>query len=187
MSHTDESIQAHAVTMPAIHPFEAAGLGKAPFRFLGVEHKTYQACADAPVQPGGSCDYCGTGLYDLFHVKGADGKRFVVGCDCALKIERKATTGLTYEQAKVFNAIKAAARKCANKKRHAREAVQLAELATLMADEAVRAALSAVPSSSERGRAKGETALNDCEWMIRISGVTGKLKTLKTVKAIAGL
>ncbi len=44
------------------HVFERAGLGLAPFRFVGMEEKTFQACPGAPIQAGSSCDYCGTGM-----------------------------------------------------------------------------------------------------------------------------
>lgn len=67
------------------HVFEAAGLGKAPFRCVGVVEVTYQACPGAPIQPGGSCDYCGTGISIHCKIKSADGKEFKVGSDCVRK------------------------------------------------------------------------------------------------------
>jgi hypothetical protein len=69
----------------SIHKFEAAGLGKAPFRFVGVEKKVFVACPGAPAKPGGTCDYCGQGITYAFHVASADGKQFAVGCDCIRK------------------------------------------------------------------------------------------------------
>ena len=56
-----------------MHIFEAAGLGKAPYTLIG------QATG------GTQCDYCGTHLIHQFHLKSADGKTFVVGCDCVEK------------------------------------------------------------------------------------------------------
>ncbi len=69
------------------HPFEAAGLGKAPFRVVGFEVRKFQACHDAPVQCGGSCMYCGTGIMNFFFIKGCapDDETFHVGCDCVRK------------------------------------------------------------------------------------------------------
>ena len=55
---------------PSIHPFEAAGLGLAPFRFVGMDEKVYVAFPGAPAQAAGTCDYCG------------------VGCDCIRKTDR---------------------------------------------------------------------------------------------------
>jgi hypothetical protein len=69
-----------------MHPFEKAGLGKAPFRFAGMTKHSYQACPGAPVQPGGSCDYCGTGIMYEYWVSGVDGSNFKVGCDCIIKL-----------------------------------------------------------------------------------------------------
>ena len=67
------------------HAFELAGLGKAPFRFVAFrEHKiTYP---DGSVKPGGSCDYCATGIILQFQCQSSDGKLFKVGCDCIRKV-----------------------------------------------------------------------------------------------------
>lgn len=78
---------AHATMTPGstIHVFEAAGLGCPPYRFTGLNKNIYQACPGAPIQPGGSCDYCGTALMNEFHFVSKDGKTFKVGCDCIRK------------------------------------------------------------------------------------------------------
>lgn len=68
-----------------IHVFEAAGLGAPPYRFTGLNTNVYQACPGAPIQPGGSCDYCGTALMNEFHFVSKEGKTFKVGCDCIRK------------------------------------------------------------------------------------------------------
>jgi hypothetical protein len=74
-------------TTTPIHPFEKAGLGVAPFRCTRVTVAKYQACHGAPVQPGASCDYCGTGIMNVFWIKGSqpDAAEFRVGCDCVAK------------------------------------------------------------------------------------------------------
>jgi hypothetical protein len=66
-----------------VHKFETAGLGKAPFRFLGVREHVFQACPGEPTKPGTSCDYCASSLRFACHFLSADGKEFKVGCDCA--------------------------------------------------------------------------------------------------------
>lgn len=72
--------------MSTIHPFTRAGFGPAPFRCVGMSVEKYQACQGAPVQPGASCDYCGTGIMYVFHIENADkSRRFKVGCDCVAK------------------------------------------------------------------------------------------------------
>lgn len=68
------------------HSFEVAGLGKAPFRFVGFQVNviTYP---DGTTKPGGTCDYCGTGIANECAVRSADGKTFKVGCDCIRKVD----------------------------------------------------------------------------------------------------
>lgn len=70
-----------------LHVFEKVGLGKAPFRFVDFHESKFQACPDAPVQAGASCDYCGTGIMYVCVIESADGKRFKVGSDCVSKVD----------------------------------------------------------------------------------------------------
>lgn len=67
---------------PRQHPFERAGLGPAPFRFLGMSESVYQAAPGAPVQPGASCNYCGQAIRYVFHIMNANGGGFDVGSEC---------------------------------------------------------------------------------------------------------
>lgn len=85
---TIETIEANA------HPFERAGLGKAPFRCIGVFESVYQACPGAPIQPAGTCQYCGMGIRYCCRVQSADRKTFVVGCDCVMKLDRESNREL---------------------------------------------------------------------------------------------
>jgi len=70
-----------------IHPFELAGLGKAPFRYDGMEEKVHNN-GDGTTKAGGSCQYCWTGIRWCFWIKSSDGKRFYVGSDCVAKLGR---------------------------------------------------------------------------------------------------
>ena len=75
-------------TTTKIHPWQRAGLGIAPFRYVGYELSVYQAVPgdpNCPLQPGTSCDYCGQGIMHVCRIEDADGKRFKVGCDCVKK------------------------------------------------------------------------------------------------------
>lgn len=74
------------MTFVKIHPFEAAGMGQAPFRFVGYERKAHVDYPGATPRPGSSCDYCGTAIMDVFMVRSADGREFKVGCDCIRKV-----------------------------------------------------------------------------------------------------
>jgi len=68
------------------HPFEKAGLGKAPFSCTHVTENVF-ALPDGTSKAGGCCDYCGTGIRWEFWIKGsvAGAKQFKVGCDCVAK------------------------------------------------------------------------------------------------------
>jgi hypothetical protein len=68
-----------------VHVFERAGLGLKPFKCVGFEVMKYQACQGAPIQPGTCCDYCGTGIMNVFWIVSSDGRKFKVGCDCVYK------------------------------------------------------------------------------------------------------
>jgi hypothetical protein len=75
-----------------VHPFERAGLGVAPFRFVGTYESKFQAVPgdpSCPVLPGSSCDYCGQGIMLVCTIEDANGKRFKVGCDCCRKTNDK--------------------------------------------------------------------------------------------------
>ncbi len=73
--------------MSNVHPFEAAGLGKAPFKFVGHYESKHQACPGAPIKAGSCCDYCPASIVQVFMVRSADGKEFKVGSDCIMKVD----------------------------------------------------------------------------------------------------
>jgi hypothetical protein len=83
-----------AVSGQQVHRFEEAGLGRAPFRFVGIETANDRAAVQTERASNGmiyttnyatSCDYCGQGIQNAFQVRSADGKQFKVGCDCIRK------------------------------------------------------------------------------------------------------
>ncbi len=71
----------------SIHPFEASGLGLAPFRYVGFSVNEIRY-PDGHAQPGGTCNHCGTGIKFEFHVESSDGRRSIVGSDCVKKLQR---------------------------------------------------------------------------------------------------
>ena len=77
-----------------MHPFEAAGLGLAPFSYVGMTEKVYSACPGHS-QPAGTCDYCGQGIKYCCEIRSADGRSFIVGCDCVRKLNRSDNRMLT--------------------------------------------------------------------------------------------
>lgn len=100
------------------HKFTEAGLGQAPFRFIGCTENRFQM-ADGTTKPGGSCDYCYTGILYEFWIMSADGKRSKVGCECIRKAKDH----------KLLRVSELAKRKILQEKRaYAREAERQAEL-----------------------------------------------------------
>ena len=81
-----------------LHPWTKAGLGDAPFRFVGYyESRGPIRCDDgsevgAPGQPMGTCDYCGQGIAHVFVVESKDSKRSNVGQDCIRRLGSDGTT-----------------------------------------------------------------------------------------------
>jgi hypothetical protein len=57
-----------------MHPFEKAGLGVAPFRWVGAFNRDY------------NCEFCGTAIVINCRVQDANGKEFIVGSDCILRV-----------------------------------------------------------------------------------------------------
>ncbi len=107
------------------HPFEAAGLGKAPFRCVGRESFAAGGGAGPGVRvlgetsdgvrietsPGTSCDYCGTYIINAFWILSSDARRFKVGCDCVAKTKDAA---LTKQVKRLVSEAAAAKRKARN-------------------------------------------------------------------------
>lgn len=82
------------------HAFEVAGLGKAPFRFVGMQENA-QRLPDGTTRAAGCCQYCYTGIRYECVVQSADGKRFVVGSDCIRKVD-EAGLYKAYKQSREF-------------------------------------------------------------------------------------
>lgn len=93
-----------------IHRFEAAGLGKAPFKVVGCREIIHTAGGVS--KAGGTCDFCGTGIRYAFLIESSDGKIFKVGSDCVKRTGDSALERQTkyakaeYEEEKKNNAGK---------------------------------------------------------------------------------
>jgi hypothetical protein len=173
------------ITQPELtsdHPFERAGLGKAPFRFAGVEEKTYCACPGADVQPGGSCQYCGNGIRYCFWVKSADDKLFYVGCDCIRKVDRNSK--LLTEAERAEKQLKRAINRKADDARGARDAARLQEfaLAVAFADTGLADRMAELPHPMEWAAQSGKTLLDYWQWMMANSGHSGRMRAMATIK-----
>lgn len=162
------------MTETTIHRFEKAGLGKAPFRYTGMHESVYQACPGAPIQPGSSCDYCGTGIRYCFGIRSADGVTSKVGSEC---IHKHGDDGLKHA-----HKADPAVRKHQRELRHAREAKKMAAL--LEQFEAAKPKLAALPHS--KPWAADKSRLDEFEYILSMCGTSGKLKWLvRAIKAAA--
>lgn len=156
-----------------MHVFEKAGLGKAPFRFVGYEHRTFTACQGAPVQVGGSCDYCGQGLSNFYFVMSADGKRFHVGPDCIGKTGDEGLKKVVKEQERKARRIKSD-----------NDAMRVrGTLAGLLCNETIVETLRNIfsPNANEWHK---DTAYQWARWMFANARTSGQKKTIKTIRAM---
>lgn len=165
-----------------VHPFERAGLGRAPFKFAGLAQQDMcygqailnRAEVDAGAEfeittkPGGTCAYCGTYIVVMCDIVSADGKRFHVGTDCAEKCCGP----------KLVAAVKREANKLKRTKRAAKSATQAAELDAILVEDAVRAKLESLPHPTR----PGETLLGYAEWMVKRAGARGRANALRVIK-----
>jgi len=157
---------------PTAHPF--AHLGPAPYKYLGHTSESYQAVRgdpNCPIQPGGSCDHCATGIYEMFHFRAADGTRFKVGSSCVAKAgDARMTKAIAADVAK-----------------HRREVVEaraadIIGRATAALPE-VRHILAAQPHPTHYSAAKGRTLADWADWMLANAGRTGKTQAAKVILA----
>lgn len=170
---------------PWVHRFEQAGLGKAPFNCVGMEVKAHVACQGAPVQPGGTCDYCGQAILYVFHCISRDGKRFHVGSDC---VARVGDEGLKrdLDRQPEWRRLKREKAQAAKARRDARV---LEALKALLADKDALAALAEQPHPQgfvDRETGEPLTALDWAWWMMDHCGAAGREGLLKGLKKRLG-
>lgn len=163
-------------TTEKIHKFEKAGLGRAPFRLVSYERITYQACHGAPIQPGGCCDYCGTGIMDAFWIRSADGNRFKVGSDC---VEKTGDRGLV-------NVVKRQANRIKRERQLERENARIENAVAFFTER--REIFEALPHPrgfTDRKTGAALTLADQIDWMLANSGHAGTLKTARQIEKVA--
>jgi hypothetical protein len=159
------------------HKLERAGLGKPPYRCVGVTQEKWQAAPGAPVQTGTCCDYCGQGIIDTYWVVSSDGKRFKLGSDCIAKVSQK--------KDRQGDPLYRAVLKHRREKTHTRNAVKIERAKQLLSDPAMCVALSALPHPLKWRADQGATLLEWAEWMMQNSGDSGKLTVALRLEYIA--
>jgi hypothetical protein len=156
------------------HKFEIGGLGKAPFRFVGMSENRI-SYPDGTSKPGGTCDYCSTGILLEFHIKSADGKESIVGCNCIEKVDDRGLiqaykSSLQYRQRQAeLRVVKGKAAK-----------LELEELIAKNTDK-----LSAMPHPmgfTDRKTGVALTMLDQVKWLFEHCGNAGMVSTLRMVK-----
>lgn len=167
-----------------IHPFEKAGLGKAPFRFVGMaqQDRCYgevilnRAECDRTgialtTTPGGTCAYCGQAIMRMFDIESADGKHFHVGCECVNRTGDK-------KLARSVNQARLAADRAKRADKAAETDRSLQAFIRVNSEK-----LAALPHPKGWD---GKTLLDYAEFMATRSGATGRAKALKTLRAQVG-
>jgi len=154
-----------------IHVFERAGLGKAPFRFTGMNVNKYQACPGAPIQPGGSCDYCGESIMYEFFLRSADGKVFKVGSDCIHKHD--SDSGLR-------RVVDSKVREMKRQQNIARQDARIARAKELLPQ--AEAKLKAIPHPYKWKAEQGLTQYDCVVWFLESAGRKGKCWAAKLIE-----
>ena len=166
----------------AIHKFEEAGLGKAPFRFVRVEERVgpmiisvengITTTVGAPGQPCGTCDYCGTAIKECCIIRSADGRQFIVGNQC---VHKTGDSGLE-------SATKKAINKKRTEARHAREDDRIEDARRSLKREDVRMCLESDPHPLKWRADQGETKLGWARWMMENAGRRGAMDVVRCVE-----
>lgn len=160
-----------------IHKFERAGLGRAPFYYIGSETKTFVPAPGEMPRAGSSCDYCSTSIAIVHWIQGSapGDKRFKVGSDC---VEKMGGAGLRV-------AVESAERKMAREKRRLRARAVADDVRDSLARPDVRAALASQPHPKGfRNRDTGAplTLLDWAEWMLANAGTRGRAAVRTAIK-----
>ena len=157
------------------HVFEEAKLGVAPFRLVRIEIRKYRAHPDAPVQPGTSCDYCGTGIMETCIIRDANGHEFKVGNNCVYKTGDRG----------LVDTVKRAANKLRREAKLQKDVARIDAAKELLTDLRVQAALAAMPHPFAHFAEQGKTYLDYVGWMMFNGGISGRVGVSKVIERIA--
>ncbi len=157
-----------------IHPFEKAGLGKAPFRYVGMVDQDIRygervigsvGGCEITTKAGGTCEFCGHYILSMFKVESSDGNRFHVGCDCIRKVGGEKLIAATKSDVK--------------KAKEARENTRIAEAKATLP---TAWELLSKPHPTLWRAQQGDTMADWCRWMFANAGRTGKLNAARVVE-----
>lgn len=161
------------------HPL--AHLGPAPYTLLGFETAADRGAVEAAKKSaggayttnlcGGTCDLCGTAIFNVAHIRCGNGARIKLGCDCVEKVF--APRGKIVTAAKRFVAQRRTAQ------RHATEACRISAAEVALAADA--ALLTDKPHPHAGRASNGDTLRSWADWMLANSGNAGKIKVAKAL------
>lgn len=164
-----------------MHPFEKAGLGKAPFRCLGLEYQEIRygervvnvGGVECTTKPGGTCALCGQYIVNMFRIESADGQRFHVGSDCVLKTCDKHDDIVQQVNEELSKKRKAARQTATQRKWH-----KVHETMSKIDDPAFAAHLRSLPHP----KIDGMTLLDWVQWMSKYAGLSGMERVCKVIE-----
>jgi hypothetical protein len=166
-----------------VHPFEKAGLGKAPFRYIGIMHQEISygkrvigniGGVDIVTTPGGTCDACGQYIVDMYRIKSSDGQVSIVGCDCIKKV------GYVVEALPKFKADLAKLAKTKRAIAKSKEEARILEARKLFL--ATETMFADQPHPTKWGTEQGKTLRDYVEWMLCHAGHSGKFSVTKMIE-----
>ena len=157
--------------MEMIHKFEEAGLGKAPFRFVGM----YKC-------QGTHCDYCGTGIVYVFNVKSSDNKIFKVGSDCIYRVWAEAPNKWAYTA--LYNEVEKAKKAFMKKAKEEAQASRLEE--AFIALEEDQDLLTKKPHPNTYYASQGKTLRDYVKWLLVNGGASGRDRAFKLIETKEG-
>ncbi len=155
------------------HPFEAAGLGKHPYKLLRVQVLQFKAAPGEPTKPGGSCDYCGTAIVNAYVLMGSCGNTFKVGCDCVAKSTHKGDP--------MRIQVGREARRMQREAKRKRDAKRIATTVSMLMKLETRRRLREQPHPHRALADKGRTKLDWATWMLRQAGTSGRLRVAREI------
>lgn len=160
-------------------------LAQPPYRFVGLEttedraalnsHRKAEMLTYTTNLCGGSCDACGTAIFDVYRFLGADGKGFKLGSSCMKKVGPKFTQRALSDA----NAARLAKER---DKRHKRAAGVLALAVLWFEQEENQQWLRERPHRIDRMAEQGFTAFDWWVWMFDNAGNKGKIDAWKWVQ-----
>jgi len=178
-------------TQPAalVHPF--ASFGPGPYKLIGMEdtaarmeinaNRESNGLAFTTNMCGGSCDHCGTAIWNVFKFRAANGVTFKTGETCAEKANEPGLSADDYAIRAAARALKAQINKVKLARKHATDAAKITAAELWIGHN--RDELDALPHPRDFA---GQTFLDNLRWTRANAGTAGKLKAYRAAYKALG-